>query len=179
MGYDLISLNPTVKPEGQDDTHENDYYRLIIGDEAYFNIHAWPLLLKLAMTYGWQPLGTELSGESNWDGTYFSNDLQIVTAEDAAALANALETALDDIPDHEIGGEKDVKFDSAEKAQKYLDAVGDSQFKWLLEMICFEKVESYQLPNVLLTPFEYFSGEMKPVVISFIRLCRKGAFRIT
>jgi len=178
MGYDLISLNPTVKPEGQDDTLENNYYRRIIGDNAYFNIHAWPLLLKLAMTYGWQPLGTELSGESNWDGTYFSNDLQIVTAEDAAALANALETALDDIPDHEIGGEKEVEIDSAEKAQKYLDAPGYSQFKRLLEMSSFEKVEGYKLPNVLLTSPEYFSGGMKQRVISFIRLCRKGAFMI-
>ena len=83
MGYDLYSQT---------------------GDEyVYFNFGNWPMLLSAAESYGWKPAGTQ-AGEtyhdpSMWEGTYLSNDGQIVTAQDAAALADALERVLDDIPD--------------------------------------------------------------------------------
>jgi hypothetical protein len=62
------------------------------------------------MFYGWQPMGTrapsmtELHGWSteDWDGTYLTNDGQIVITEDAFSLAAALEKALDDIPDFNL-----------------------------------------------------------------------------
>jgi hypothetical protein len=69
----------------------------------------------LAYEYGWQPAGTEPgqwcdpeTGELNdqissdhdeWDGTYFSNDCQWVTEEDAANIAEALKRALQDKQD--------------------------------------------------------------------------------
>jgi len=59
----------------------------------------WLSVLALAYIYGWQPMGTELDGldscgTSEWCGTYFSNDGQLVTAADAAGMARALNLAL-------------------------------------------------------------------------------------
>ncbi len=70
----------------------------------HFSWGAWNLLLELAFRHGWRPTGTR----PQWDfedevmqhlrgrewGSYFWNDGQTVTAEDAAALAAALERAL-------------------------------------------------------------------------------------
>ena len=75
-----------------------------------FSRESWPKVLSLAMAYGWKPIGThpapriEVWGldPEDWDGTYLTNDGQIVVAEDALSLAIALEKALDDIPDFVI-----------------------------------------------------------------------------
>ena len=40
---------------------------------------------------------------ANWGGGYFTNDYQVVSDEDAANIAEALECSLDDVPD-EGGG---------------------------------------------------------------------------
>jgi len=69
--------------------------------------------------YGWQPLGTEVgqwcdpeTGElckqlstdpDEWDGTYFCNESQWVTEEDAANIADALERVLEDKPNFKDG----------------------------------------------------------------------------
>lgn len=83
----------------------------VAGDYTRFSAAYWCEVLKLAYEYGWKPLGTEMdewinpeTGElfgqiDDWSGTYFSNDLQWVTEEDSAGIANALERALKDIPD--------------------------------------------------------------------------------
>ena len=75
-----------------------------------FSRESWVKVLSLAMFYGWQPLGTrvpsitELHGLifEDWDGTYLTNDGQIVVAEDALRLGMALEKSLDDIPDFNL-----------------------------------------------------------------------------
>jgi hypothetical protein len=75
-----------------------------------FSRESWTKLLSLGMFYGWQPMGTrvpsmtELHGfhDEVWDGTYLTNDGQIVVAEDALALGMALEKSLDDIPDFNL-----------------------------------------------------------------------------
>jgi hypothetical protein len=75
-----------------------------------FNAESWTKVLSLGMFYGWQPMGTrvpsitELHGlnTEDWDGTYLTNDGQIVVAEDALLLAIALEKSLDDIPDFNL-----------------------------------------------------------------------------
>ena len=75
-----------------------------------FSKESWTRVLSLAMFYGWQPLGTrapsitELHGlnTDNWDGTYLTNDGQIVVTEDALRLGLALERSLDDIPDFNL-----------------------------------------------------------------------------
>src|SRR5262249_46886215 len=79
--------------------------------DCHFSTAEWVRVLTLAEAYGWQPAGTELayieypdgtveSGD-DWDGNYWTNDLQQVTVADAAALAAALRRALPDIPDHD------------------------------------------------------------------------------
>jgi|SRR5215208_5361164 len=68
---------------------------------------SWVKVLSLGMFYGWQPMGTrvpsitELHGliDEYWDGTYLTNDGQIVVTEDALRLGVALEKSLDDVPD--------------------------------------------------------------------------------
>jgi hypothetical protein len=47
---------------------------------------------------------TEIHGfhAEAWDGTYLTNDGQVVVAEDALSLGMALEKALDDIPDFNL-----------------------------------------------------------------------------
>ena|SRR6266508_775168 len=75
-----------------------------------FSAESWTKVLSLGMFYGWQPMGTrvpsitELHGliDEYWDGTYLTNDGQIVVAEDALLLAVALEKSLDDIPDFNL-----------------------------------------------------------------------------
>jgi hypothetical protein len=62
------------------------------------------------MFYGWQPMGTRVPSMTHihgfhaeaWDGTYLTNDGQIVVSEDALSLGMALEKALDDIPDFNL-----------------------------------------------------------------------------
>ena len=75
-----------------------------------FSKESWVKILSLAMFYGWQPLGTRVPSITelhdlifeDWDGTYLTNDGQIVVAEDALRLGIALEKSLDDIPDFNL-----------------------------------------------------------------------------
>lgn len=75
-----------------------------------FNREAWTKVLSLAIFYGWQPMGTRVPSMTEihgfdaeyWDGTYLTNDGQIVVTEDALLLAIALEKSLDDIPDFNL-----------------------------------------------------------------------------
>jgi hypothetical protein len=75
-----------------------------------FSRESWTKVLSLAIFYGWQPMGTRVPSMTEihgfdteyWDGTYLTNDGQIVVAEDALFLAMALEKSLDDIPDFNL-----------------------------------------------------------------------------
>jgi hypothetical protein len=75
-----------------------------------FSRASWIRVLSLGMFYGWQPMGTrvpsitELHGliDEYWDGTYLTNDGQIVVSEDALRLGIALKRSLDDIPDFNL-----------------------------------------------------------------------------
>src|SRR2546423_13839985 len=86
------------------------------GGYAAWNWQGWRGVLELGHRYGWIPAGTEppLWDEGGpwdgrpWNGTYFCNDGQRVTAEDAHALADALERALPDIPDEDAVAHKMV-----------------------------------------------------------------------
>jgi hypothetical protein len=68
------------------------------GQNQHLNWPGWTYIMTLALAHGWKPLGTRLSDDygidPDWDGGYGSNDGQVVTAEDADALATALERAL-------------------------------------------------------------------------------------
>jgi hypothetical protein len=75
-----------------------------------FSRESWTRVLSLGIFYGWQPMGTRVPSMSeihglnveDWDGTYLTNDGQIVVTEDAYSLAIALEKSLDDIPDFNL-----------------------------------------------------------------------------
>jgi len=75
-----------------------------------FTRESWTKVLSLAIFYGWQPMGTRVPSMTEihgfdteyWDGTYLTNDGQIVVTEDARSLAIALEKSLDDIPDFNL-----------------------------------------------------------------------------
>lgn len=61
-----------------------------------FSWDGWRSSLGVAKAFGWQPAGTlrpdGIKGE--WNGTYFANELQSVTDDDARAMARALFRAL-------------------------------------------------------------------------------------
>lgn len=57
----------------------------------------WSAATQVARRYGWDPRGT--IREPAWKGCYLTPAGQLVAARDAAAMALALEDALDDLPD--------------------------------------------------------------------------------
>ena len=62
----------------------------------------WSWVLELAEEFGWQPVGTGAPPrmkKADWNGVYWSNENQLFYARDAAAMAGALERALDAIPE--------------------------------------------------------------------------------
>ncbi len=73
--------------------------------ETRFSYGAWAEILETAINYGWQPMGTQAPEEldleenwrpkDNWDGNYSTSDYQLITADDAENLANALYKALE------------------------------------------------------------------------------------
>ncbi len=118
----------------------------------------WGQLLGLARMYGWKPAGTQAprdwSSEEEgraWSGDYVSNSGQIVSAEDAAGLANAMERGLDDIPEFYAAWHK---ADKDEDGKPWIPA------------------------GKKLSPLEALSGENKPEIREFIAFCRQGAFEI-
>lgn len=131
--------------------------------------------LELAEIYGWQPLGTqppsghdfrELNAE--WDGNYLTNDGQIIRAQDALSLANAVEKALDDIPDSRVNMDWNLKF-----------RVEDDLPEWLSpsekEMI-EDGLENELLDVIGIHPLEFFAGAEKYQLKQFMRFCRLGSF---
>ena len=69
-------------------------------DRVYINYYFWRRLYAFAIEGGWNPLGTlppeyfTEEEKANWSGTYFSNNYQIITSEDALSMAFALEKML-------------------------------------------------------------------------------------
>ena len=137
----------------------------------------WVKALELARLYGWQPLGTlpvpgvDFSQPgADWHGTYLTNDGQVVRAEDAHALAAALERSLEDISDVRIALDWDPdtwrKYDLPD---------------WLSpaerELIEGELQEG-SLDILGIHPLAFFAGEEKYYLVQFIRFCRLGSFEI-
>ena len=86
-----------------------------------------------------------------WDGGYVRNGGEVVIADDAADLADALERGLDDIPDSYAAWHK---ADKGEDGTPWIP-VGEN-----------------------LSPLEALSGQNKPAIREFIAFCRQGAFEI-
>ncbi len=84
---------------------------------------------------------------------YFTNDGNRVTPEDARALADALEQALPDLPDHDAMAHKTVAHPAAPGARFiHLDTP--------------------------INPMEWFSGKKKEHLREFIAFCCQGGFEI-
>ena len=132
----------------------------------------WGKALELARSYGWRPLGTHLHEyRSVWDGSYLTNDGQTVIAKDALSLAQALERALDDIPDAGVQMDWNPKFWCEE--EDLPDWLSPEE-KEIIEA----GLEEYW-PDVMgVHPFEFFAGAEKQHLIAFIRFCRLGSFVI-
>jgi hypothetical protein len=79
------------------------------GVEFSASVFDWGQILRLAQAYGWQPAGTVIDEgdlcnfpNGRWDGGYQTNDYQRVTADDARNIANALDRALNDLPEQDV-----------------------------------------------------------------------------
>jgi hypothetical protein len=69
------------------------------GSVLDFGVDGWEFYIRLARAYGWEPLGSLPPpgvAAQDWEGSYDSNDGQVVSREDANAFAVALERALED-----------------------------------------------------------------------------------
>ena len=79
----------------------------LMGKRGSFSTNraGWRYIFNLAIENGWEPAGTEPpdvkslygvdASADDWCGSYFYNDLQLVTKEDATNMANAVELSLD------------------------------------------------------------------------------------
>lgn len=134
----------------------------------YFGI--WQKVLELARLYNWEPEGTseppnwrdvETESPEIWMGQYDVYLGERVSARDAAAIAAALENALDDLPDNKMP-ERTIETEMEEIDQ-------ENQIS-----ITFYIIE----PNKALNLFETFGGQYKQELIDFIAFCRQGGFHI-
>ena len=142
-----------------------------------FSRQFWSKALELAGLYGWKPLGTrppshvdfyELGAE--WDGRYLTNDGQTVNAEDARALAAALERSLDDIPDEN----PPIDWNSIVQQEDDLPEWLSPEEREVIE----EGLQDGLLDILGTSPLEYFAGDEKRHLKEFIRFCRLGSFEI-
>jgi hypothetical protein len=72
------------------------------GQELGLGVGAWAQCLDLAEKHGWIPCGTLPPDELKdypWNGSYYGNNGQWVTAADARQMADALERAIKFLPD--------------------------------------------------------------------------------
>ena len=146
------------------------------GNEIYWNQISWARLLTLAEMYAWEPSGTtkpyywdDSTTPENplpaWDGSYDNNGRQFVEPEDARAMADALEKALDDIPGHD-GPDKMMTYRQGEKTGVLSIDLAISQLGLNIG------------PNYKLNLFEFFAGGDKDRLREFIQFCKQDGFFI-
>mgnify|MGYP000873561233 FL=1 len=128
-------------------------------EKISFNIsnRGWRRIFFLALMYGWKPAGTVGYGDSQ---TYFLNDGQLVTREDALELGRAIEMAIPDL----------------KEADPANDPVSQFGSDWELEMWerTFECiVESRRDPAYI-----FFDSIWSQKLTELVELCQAGEFRI-
>ena len=126
------------------------------------------MLMKLAYDSGWRPLGCvepldwqAIDQHGNprrfFSMDYFSRRGQRVLGADAAAMADALESGLLDVPPFDALGMKVAVSIDMPNVARPLRALR---------------------PGVKVNPYEYFSGDNRDMVRRFIDFCRAGGFEI-
>ena len=137
----------------------------------------WGKALELGRSYSWKPLGTRLPSISSlgglhevWTGTYLTNDGQIVLTEDARSLANALERALDDIPDTAAAMDWNPSFWTEDDLPEWLSP----EEREMIE----DGLQEHSADVARIHPYEFFAGDEKQLLKEFIRFCRLGSFTI-
>lgn len=133
--------------------------------------------LRLAQSLGWKPIGTRLPDSHalnvpcmDWDGSYLTNDGQVVLTEDARSLAWALEKALDDIPDANSETDWNPKFWREADLPEWFSPEEREMIEDGLELDSHIWLEVH--------PFAFFAGDEKQHLMQFIRFCRLGSFTI-
>lgn len=138
-----------------------------IAGDFIINEQGWVILVPFAYQNGWRPKGTrepahyELLHDDvrpqGWHpANYFQGKGQRVSGEDAAAFADALESALPDLPDHDP---------LADKAVGKIEAPG------------FPRITATS-SDLAPTPFEVFGGANKARLRVLIAFCRAGPLTI-
>ena len=142
-----------------------------------FNRQSWAKALELASLYGWQPKGTQPPLQydfrllnADWNGTYLTNDGQLVKAEDAFSLAFALERALDKIPDTNGKADWNSLFCNVDEPPEWLSPAEIAMLE--------EELQDGLLDMIGTSPFEFFAGAEKHRLVELIRFCRLGSFLI-
>lgn len=142
-----------------------------------FSRQSWAKALELAQLHGWQPKGTRPPSEhdfrllsADWNGTYLTNDGQLVKAEDAFLLAWALERALEKIPDTNRKTDWSSAFWSTDEFPEWLAPEEIAMLE--------EELEDGLLDVMGTSPFEFFAGVEKDKLVELIRFCRLGSFMI-
>jgi hypothetical protein len=153
------------------------------GGTFWCSLQSWQRVAKLAADRGWSPSGiprpASSDGSDEW-AAYLPGDFPpqefagddadkaqteqpwyskgiILPVEDSLALAEALETALPDIP----------RFDAlSEKVAYQLDLPSTIPFKVLN-------------PGVQVSNYEFFSGPNRQALERFITLCRAGPVTVS
>jgi hypothetical protein len=172
---------------GMDLSGKGGYFR--------FSHQNWRAILELAHEYGWEPAGTKppefivyapdgvtvdevgtraaRQHHGNWDGGYFTNDLQVVDDQDAANIADALERALDDVP--EEGGRDDlltpVQHQAAQRGEL-------SREEWDKAIELFMDRQAAAPPQIQPQTIAWNFASEKDYLREFITFCRAGAFAI-
>src|ERR1700752_5544387 len=88
--------------------------------------------------------------DDEWDGNYLTNDGQMIKAQDALSLANALEKALDDIPDAVLKMDWNPKFRTEDNLPEWLSP----SEKEMIE----DGLENELLDVIGIHPLEFFEG---------------------
>jgi|TARA_Y100000310_G_scaffold510_1_gene762 hypothetical protein len=129
------------------------------GDHFQTNIRAYPALYNIAAIYSFKPSGD----------IPFSNDGNQVSKEDAQRWAEALESALDDIPDQKAEPLPDKIKEIREKTETF--DLGESDPETCVQFI--KAIRTNPHASVL----EVFSGaEGKKFVKDFIKFLKRGAY---
>ena len=120
-----------------------------MGSVYAFTEEGWLQLLELAREYGWKPKGTQLPPErenTHWAQDYLPFRYRIVSAEDAAALGEALEKAEKDLPDlHIMERDHERRPSLSFEAEEGLQEDGIKGKQWLDEFLAFCRAGEFRI----------------------------------